>query len=610
MAKVKKLDKITADKIAAGEVVERPASVVKELIENSIDAQSRSIQINLEDGGRKSIEIIDDGIGMSPDDAMLSLERFATSKITNWEELEGLNTFGFRGEALPSIAAVSKMEILTREELYPVGVRIKCDGGVIGDPEPAGTPKGTRIIVKDLFYNTPARQKFLKSASAETAHISGITQKLSLVNEDIGFRLTSNGRKLIDFPSQMNIKERILKIWGLPLDYNAIHIEHETPSVRVSGYICMPDKHKSNRTYQLIFVNGRFIKSSMINQAIQEGFAPLLPAGKFAMALVFIDLMGTELDINVHPNKMEVRFIRPGTIFKAVRDAIKTQLRSFGYSPVIPGVTPPIDNYTPAANITFYGSGVSKVIQEPAAPLPGRKFYEEVIQIPVISEPAPVSENPDRTELSFFPPDSHSPDNPNEQTQRKRVKFNALAQVQKTYIVGKMGEEIWLIDQHTAHERINFEKLARIGKDLSHSQKLLFPIVIELPPTLFNFLQDKKEEFEALGFEIEPFGGFSYSIKAVPYGFKNLDKEKYILEILEEVAEGEPYRNLEAFFEHLRASIACKASVKAGDQLTVEEMNALMNEFISMDYSSYCPHGRPVVIKLSKEHLDRMFHRI
>ena len=594
MGIVKKLDKIVADKIAAGEVVERPASVVKELVENAIDAKANSITINLENGGRDLIEVIDDGVGMPQEDAKLALERFATSKITTWEELEGLSTFGFRGEALPSISAISKMEVISRQESSPVGSLVKCEGGVIQEPEPIGTPAGTRIIVRDIFFNTPARKKFLKSASAETAHIVGITQKLSLVNEDIGFRLTSNGRKLIDFPQQMNNRERILKIWGLPLNHKTIHLEHEEPSVRVSGYICLPDTHKSNRTYQVFFVNGRYIKNTMISQAVQEGFAPLLPAGKFPMALIFIDIQGTELDINVHPNKMEVRFLRPGSIFKAVRDSIRRELRSFGYSPIIPGIQPP-DPYTPPGLQSppiFHGGSSGGGSYTPQRPEP----FDTLFEMPPVSTGKEIqhfdhSSGKESPHSTFFPG------------------FQALAQLQKTYIVGKVGEEIWLIDQHTAHERINFEKLARIGTDLSNSQKLLFPIMLELPPTLFNFLLDKKENFEALGFEISHFGGNSFSIKAVPYGFKNLDKTRYIMEILEEVAEGEPYRNLEAFFEHLRASIACKASVKAGDTLTIPEMNALVNDLVRMDYSSYCPHGRPVVIKLSKEHMDRMFHR-
>lgn len=601
MGIVKKLDKIVADKIAAGEVVERPASVVKELVENAIDAKASSITINLENGGRDLIEVIDDGVGMPQEDAKLALERFATSKISTWEELEGLSTFGFRGEALPSIAAISKMEVISREETSPVGTLVKCDGGVIQEPEPIGTPAGTRIIVRDIFFNTPARKKFLKSASAETAHIVGITQKLSLVNEDIGFRLSSNGRKLIDFPQQMNNRERILKIWGLPLNHKTIQLEYEEPSVRVSGYICMPDTHKSNRSYQVFFVNGRYVKNNMISQAVQEGFAPLLPAGKFAMALIYVDIQGTELDINVHPNKMEVRFLRPGSIFKAVRDSIKMELRSFGYSPLMPGIEPPDLNTPPGLQSPpmFYGKSYGNQVMNPDRDEPLDTLFQTA------------KPEPQRQEHFSFYPSEHQEEHHLEDSPHNLYfpGFQALTQLQKTYIVGKVGEELWLIDQHTAHERINFEKLSRIGKDLSNSQELLFPIILELPPTLFNFLLDKKKSFEALGFRISHFGGNSFSIKAVPYGFKNLDKTKYIMEILEEVAEGEPYRNLESFFENLRASIACKASVKAGDTLTIQEMNALVNDLVRMDYSSYCPHGRPVVIKMSKEHLDRMFHR-
>jgi len=616
LGKIKILEKTVADKIAAGEVVERPASVAKELIENAIDAKARSIQVNLENGGQKLIEVIDDGIGMSPEDAELALQRFATSKIQTWEELEGLRTFGFRGEALPSIGAISKLEIITREESSATASRILCEGGEITEKGSIGAPTGTRVMIRDIFYNTPARRKFLKSASAETAHIVGITQKLALVNDEIAFRLTSNGRKLLDFPSQMTIRERILSIWGLPLDYKSIYIEHEGSSVRVTGYICPPGKLKSHRSYQSLFVNGRYINNRMINQAVQEGFSPLLPSGKFPIALIFIDVQGADLDINVHPNKMEVRFARPGAIFKTVRDAIKKELRHFGYVPTlvpeqIPG-SPDQDSFIqitqPAPDtrqIRGVLGGTITYAQTPTLPFDIDREKSGSYGSSIKRESS--AENSGH----IFSGEEKIPEEGDFDASRIQMSyFSALAQIQKTYIVGKLNDEIWLVDQHTAHERINFERLSHIGKDLSASQKLLFPIMLELPPTLFNFLQDKMSDFEELGFEVEPFGGSSVLIKAVPFGFKKLDNKETIIEILEEAAEGEPYRNLSAFFEQLRASIACKTSVRAGDTLTIEEMNALVNELIIMDYSSYCPHGRPVVIKISKEHLDRMFHRI
>ncbi|MCD4785003.1 MAG: DNA mismatch repair endonuclease MutL [Candidatus Eremiobacteraeota bacterium] len=590
MGKINILDKTVANKIAAGEVVERPASVIKELIENAIDAGAKKIQVNLEEGGQKLIEVIDDGIGMSGEDAKLAMERFATSKINSWEDLESINTFGFRGEALPSISAISRLTITTREHDSKVGYRVVCNGGEVEDPVEVGAPVGTRVTVRDIFYNTPARRKFLKKASSETAHIVGITQKLALVNDNIAFHLASNGRTLINFPSQMNLRERILTIWGLPLDYNSIFIEHESPSVRVSGYICPPDKLKSHRSYQTFFVNGRYIKNIMINQAVVEGFSPLLPAGKFPIALIFIDLSGEDVDINVHPNKMEVRFLRPGAIFKTVRDAIKKGLRDFGYTPF----TPVMGDVNPLLQAPVY----------PAATHESQKSTTSGYLPSSVELPGFVVEPGYRT-----PPAGIQYTKTPETDLPVKREFRALAQIRKTYIIGLVGDEIWIVDQHTAHERINYEKLSRVGKNIVGSQKLMFPIMMELPPTLFNFLGDKKERFEEIGFEIEPFGGNSYLIKAVPYGFNKLEKKENLIEILEEVAEGEPYSNLTALYEHLRATIACKSSIKAGDTLNVEEMNSLVNELIRMDYSSFCPHGRPVVIKLSKEHVDRMFFR-
>jgi DNA mismatch repair protein MutL len=581
LGKVILLERAIADKIAAGEVVERPASVIKELVENSIDAGAKNIIVNIENGGHDLMEIIDDGVGMSKDDAGLAIQRFATSKIRQWEDIEGLNTFGFRGEALPSIAAVSKMEIFTRERNSSAGYRLYIEGGDIKKTEVIGTPEGTKIRVSDIFYNTPARRKFLKNSSSETAHIVGVVQKLSLINENISFRLNSNGREILNFPSTMSIKERVLTIWGIPLDYDVLPVEYETSSVRVSGYVCRPDRLKSHRSYHLFFVNGRFIRNTMINQAISEGFSPLVPAGKHPIALIFIDMPGTDVDINAHPNKLEVRFLRSSAVFKAVRDAISEKVKKFNYSP----------------KPVFAGNFVPEI-----KPADTSSYKEQVGQYMASYRELPLDYR-DTTPFRENKAQDSAPVSPHV--------FRALTQIKKTYIMGLVSEELWIVDQHTAHERINYEKLSAMSSDMkSKTQQLLFPVVLELPSTLFNFLKDKEEVFAQLGFEVEPFGGNSYLVKGVPFGFKKLDSQDALMQVLEEVAGEQPYRNLEAMQERIRSTVACKASVKAGEELTIEEMNALVNELISMDYSSFCPHGRPVVIKLSKEHLDRMFHRI
>ncbi|MCE1248366.1 MAG: DNA mismatch repair endonuclease MutL [Firmicutes bacterium] len=613
MAKVKVLDKSTSEKIAAGEVVERPASVVKELVENSIDAGSRHIQINLEEGGQKLIEIMDDGMGMAEEDLKLAVLRFATSKIRDIDELDSIRTFGFRGEALPSIAAVSRMEIITREKDASHGYAISGEAGEFPDPAPVGCPPGTLISVKDLFFNLPARKKFMKSPSSETAWIISIAQKLALVNPEIAFRLKSNGRDMLDFPDTMGIKERILNIWGMPISSELIFIENETSSIRISGWICPPEKFKTQRSYQLFFANNRYIKSQLIGQAVQEGFSPLIPSGKFPLALVFADLVPGEMDVNVHPNKMEVRFANAGEVFRAVRDAIRKSLKGFGYSPVIPGFS---ENFGSGGS---YRGGHSSSSHTGVQPYVQGQTQQDVSffdNISDISIPAPpVVENkdlPGQTNLlddAGFLPETEPSGGEHKSAGISDSGFQAFAQIRKTYIIGKFHEELWLVDQHTAHERINYEKLSRIGTGDYQSQKLLFPIVMDLPHTLFNFLKDKQNFFEELGFEIEPFGGSTFLIKAVPYGFRNLDRKETLMAVMEEAAEGEPYRNLTAFFEKLRSTIACKASVRAGDSLTLEEMNKLVNELVSMDYSNYCPHGRPVVVKISREHMDRMFHR-
>lgn len=608
MAAITILDKNVADRIAAGEVVERPASVVKELMENAIDAGAANIRMSLEKGGQDLIEVADDGNGMTGGEIRLAIQRFATSKIRDWEDLESLNTFGFRGEALPSIASISRMEILSRPADSPSGYRVLVEGGDLAEEGEAGIPQGTQVRVRDLFYNTPARRKFLKSPPGETAHIIGIAQKLSLVNPDLSVRLTSNGRELLDFPSSMSLRERILKIWGLPLDYLILPIEYDSPFVQVSGFACPPDQLKSHRSYQLFFVNGRYVKNTMMSQALAEGFSPLVPGGKFPMALVFINMPGTDLDVNVHPNKMEVRFLKPGQVFKAVRDAVRAQMARFAYAPRIPD---PLEGLgldqgfareefsPPGRQKSAPGTGGGPWIGRERDAGPGRPAsYENQAHYPSLplgfeeAQPrpaAPAGESPGR--------------------EAGGVGFQALAQVQKTYIVGRAGDEIWIIDQHTAHERINYEKLASFGRDMSRSQRLLFPVVLELPAALFNFVRGQAPLFEEMGLEIEPFGGNSVLVKSVPFGFDRLEKKERLMEILEDLAGEHPHRNREEFLEGLRARMACRASVKAGDSLGVEEMNSLVNELMGMDYSLFCPHGRPVLIRLTGEHLDRMFHR-
>ncbi len=609
LSKIALLDKTVADKIAAGEVVERPASVIKELLENSIDAGASNIFINLQQGGHKLMEVCDDGEGMTADEAKLAILRFATSKINTWEDLEKLSTFGFRGEALPSIAAVSRMEILTSPGEGTPGTRLFIEGGHLKEVSDAGLPQGTTIRVQDLFFNTPARRKFLKSPAAETSHIIGIAQKLSLVNPELGLRLKSNGRTIFDFPRDMTLRERILKIWGQPLDYRVVSFDEKIPGLRVWGFACPPDALKSHRSYQLFFVNRRYIKNTMINQAVSEGFSPLLPAGKFPMVLVFIEMPGEDLDVNVHPNKMEVRFIRPGRIFKEVRDAIKRQLRSFGFVPE------PRDN--PADEIASMGEAFHprhmndtwpRTSAVPPTGAIGKTYRKEEVSSDSFQSSYHRRVSDTGGELSLEFEEEALTEKPKARLLGGKS-FCALAQLQNTYIIGQAGDELWIIDQHTAHERINYERLGHMGKNMSRSQRLLFPMVLELPASLHNFVIDSLSRFDCLGFEMESFGGTSILVKAIPYGFDRLEKHDNLMNILEEVAEGYPYRNLDQFTDRLRSTVACKASVRAGDPLSFEEMNSLVNELVQMDFSNFCPHGRPVVIKFSRDHLDRMFHR-
>ena len=668
MAKVQLLDKLVAERIAAGEVVERPASVVKELVENSLDAGARHITVELEAGGMQRIRITDDGLGMNEEDATLALERFATSKIREWEDLDSLCTLGFRGEALPSVAAVSKLEILTCEE-GGTGILLRVEGGVLLAKQAAAAPQGTRITVDDLFFNTPARRKFLKSPAAETSQVVDLITRLALTQPEVQFTVRSNGKESLLVSHRMVTRERLASLWKLPLDA-LLAFQGEVGGVRAEGFVALPQYARPTRTQQLFSINGRVIRSQSLSQALIEGFGPMLAKGKFPVALVHLTLDPSTVDVNVHPTKAEVRFADAKSPFRAIYRSIAAALESQGADTVQPGdwewvgdhrgetavnegppspregggggwgnEGPPSPREVPRS--IAGGGGPAGVLAlgppeggdgwgwgnegPPAAPQTApssRPAWESHAAKP--QGPGAGPRNPGafstsnpalaRAALEMHRPlaSEPSPRQAELMESAQSPDIEVLAQIYRTFIVARVGGELWIVDQHTAHERIWYEKLVNLRGPLGSSQGLLIPEVVEWTPTLAAFVEGHLETFAELGFELEPFGGSAFQLRSLPHGLKPHQGAKVLHQVVEELsAENLSVKNQtnELLREKVRAMVSCKSAVKAGDALTVGEMQSLIQEMLTVEHSLYCPHGRPTRIKLDRSALDRMFHR-
>ena len=596
MPRVQRLDPLVAERIAAGEVVERPASAVKELVENSLDAGARQITVELVGGGISLLRVIDDGCGMSADDVKLGLERFATSKITQWEDLDSLSTLGFRGEALPSIAAVSRLEIATCERGADYGTRVKVEGGVIAEEGPAPPQSGTRVTVEDLFFNTPARLKFLKSAAAETSQVVDLLTRMALTQPEVHFQVRSNQREVFLVTSKMTLPQRMAQLWKVPLE-DLVEVEGEVQGVQVRGWVAKPHHARPTRNHQLFCLNGRIIKSTSLSQAVLEGFTPLVSKGRYPVALLRLDIDPSLIDVNVHPTKAEVRFAEARSPFRAIYRSIARSLEEHSADSVQPQHWDLIEEapFIPEAH-------TEPVAREPVAPAysaPARAAAPPPRHLPPY-RPAPPSL---ASTLELFKPLEVAPEGP-------RVKV--LSQLYRTFIVAQVDGEMWIVDQHTAHERIWYEKLGHLQPLDGPQQGLLVPEIMEFSLAHAALLEGSLDQIREFGFEIEHFGGNTFQMRSLPLGVKPGRAAGIVRELVEQIAsEQVSLRNhpQEVVREKLRAMVSCKAAIKAGDPLSVDEMESLIREMLTVEHSNYCPHGRPTRIKLDDRALERLFHR-
>ncbi len=645
--RIRQLDEATANQIAAGEVVERPASVVKELLENSVDAGATRIALDVEEGGTQRIRVTDDGQGMGPEDAKLSLQRHATSKIRSVHDLLTVCTMGFRGEALPSIASVSRFTLTTRPADQEEGFRVIVEGGHLRSEEAVGAAVGTTVEVEDLFFNVPARKKFLKRPATELSHIQDAVVRLTLAHPRIAFRLKHGDRVLIDAPpmAPQDPKGRLARVLGRKLadGLYAIPAGPEGP-VQVSGYAAQPTVSERTTRGQFVFVNGRFVRDRTIQHAIQEGYRTLMEKGRYPVVILDLRVDPATFDVNVHPQKIEVRFAQTGDVHRAVTSALRRTLldqpwlQSGQYAVEVarsatPGTNLGVDRgvgrdvgrgvdlgvdlgVEPSSRGS--GSSTGSSMESSTRPptrspsLGGAALVRDrddkglsafvgrpVIRVPSVPSPRPASADPERGLFQAQPA-----------ARGRFSRLTPIGQVLGTYLVCEGDGEMVVIDQHAAHERIAFQRMreqqqrARVT-----SQPLLMPIPLELDARRAETAERYGDRFGALGFELAPFGGRTWLVKATPTALAGADIERLVLDLLDELASFETTSAFEDQVDALLSCAACHRVVRAGDRLTPEEIRALLVQMDEIDFGAHCPHGRPVFVEWSSADLARLFHR-
>ena len=639
------LDKDTIDKIAAGEVVERPASIVKELLENSIDAGSSSITVEIKNGGIDLIRITDNGCGIDSKEVKTAFLRHATSKIVSDKDLISIKSLGFRGEALSSIAAVSRCEMITKTRDELTGVRYYIEGGTEVEYEEIGAPDGTSIIIRDIFYNTPARRKFLKTASTEGAHISELVEKLAMANTEIAFKFISNGQIKLQTNGSGNLKDIVYQLYGKEISKALCNVDYEKNGIKIRGVIARPEVTRSSRSLENIFVNGRYIKDNIISKAVEDGFGDRLMQHQYPFCALNFDLDG--VDVNVHPRKMEVRFSDRNFVYDNTKEAVeeifitqsavrevpvgktsnekkifvntpepfenkrrdmsevpekvsqdkyeditKDTLHSTGSDDEIKWRVPKENMYNPKDDMSFI-KDENKTGADSYTGDFSRQSIKEVKNIVADTKSSDIKPS----QLSFFESES-----------KKYMKV--IGQVFDTYWIVQLENEMYIIDQHAAHEKVMYERLLKESKaNKLSSQMINPPIIVTLTDLEQNVLNEHMDEFRGIGFDIEEFGGKEYKINAIPNIFPSIPKAELFNEMLSDSTNYDVISPSELILAKV-ASMSCKAAIKGNMRISLLEANELFDELLSLENPYNCPHGRPTVIKMTKQEIEKKFKRI
>lgn len=637
MPKVVVLEKDVADKIAAGEVVDRPVSVVKELVENSIDAGATRVEVELEDGGKRRIAVTDNGCGMSIEDAVLALERHATSKIRSADDLFSIRTLGFRGEALPSIAAVAHLRILTRAEGEETGIEVRVERGEVTAAEQHGAPQGTQVTVSDLFYNVPARQKFLKAPQTELSHIVDLMVRFALSYPAVAFKLSHNGRPAFAAPGSGDALNTIVAAYGREVAKEMTPVASaEGSPVAISGFVSRPSVTRSGRSHQSFFINGRLVRSPALARALDEAYRGFLPAGRYPVACLFVTVDPASVDVNVHPTKMEVRFAAEREVFDAAHRAVRAALERANlampaYAPRMErGETPTPERVEQSIRAQTAGDGVHETAVPPRyqpgpPPLPlgdaaGRQ--EWTLRRP---DPPPALDlqfdpfAPPGTPLAPAPAPSPLP--LEDVADRRDVapaapeggttlpELNPVARVLGTYVVCEAPDAVYIIDQHAAHERILYDALLQRRSDDVAPQQLLIPVTLSLSRADAAALETHRGQLAELGFEIEPFGRDTFVLRAVPMLLVGRNYARVLQDVIDDLREMERSGRMEDQRAEVCATVACHSVTRSGDALSPEEMRQLVRSLRQSPAPYTCAHGRPTMLVLSRAELEKKIGR-
>ncbi|NSJ27357.1 DNA mismatch repair endonuclease MutL [Blautia glucerasea] len=668
MRKIAVLDKHTIDKIAAGEVVERPSSVVKELVENAIDAGATAVTVEIADGGKRLIRITDNGSGMEADQVPVAFLSHATSKIEKVEDLENIASLGFRGEALSSIAAVSQVELITKTPSALSGVRYVIEGGAEQSMEEMGAPEGTTFLVRNLFYNTPARSKFLKSDVAEGNYISSLMEQLALSHPEISFKYIQNKQVKLHTSGNYNVKDVIYNVYGRDIARALLEVSYENDFLKIQGYVGKPEISRGTRSFENYYINGRYVKNNIIAKAIEDAYKGFLMQHKFPFVSLHIQMTGNDLDVNVHPRKMEVRFARGPEVYDCIYEAVRNVLT---HREMIPKVSPgPEETAAKAKTIVerkdipepFETKRLTQMQQNIHPVVQKDRLYEE---LPVYksntftkAEEALFSGNLHKEESSANttdPIDKQEPKIQESKTQKlktqeisdsainisshktleseilkqeqeapkqlelfeekllapeSRSRHRLIGQLFETYWLVEFDDRFFIIDQHAAHEKVNYERFVKQFKEQeTHSQYLSPPLIVSLSLEEEASLLANREFFEKAGFEIEPFGGREYSISAVPADLYGFSEEDLFLEMLDNLA-GEGEKDAFNIFTARLATMACKSAVKGNNKLSFQEADQLIDQLLTLNNPYHCPHGRPTIISMTKTEIEKKFKRI
>lgn len=606
------LNQETIDKIAAGEVVERPCSVVKELVENAIDAGSTAITVEIKEGGISFIRITDNGCGIERDQVAVAFYRHSTSKIHSAEDLLTVKSLGFRGEALSSISAVARVELITKTYDELTGTRYVIEGSKELSNEEIGAPDGTTFIVKDLFYNVPARRKFLKTAQTEGSYISDMVEKLALSHPDISFKFINNNQTKLHTSGNGNRKDIIYHIFGREISSSLLEVKHECEYFKVEGFIGKPVITRGNRNYENYFINGRYVKSNILSRAIEEAYKSFLMQHQYPFTVLYFTFF-SELDVNVHPTKMELRFDNNNEIYVELCDTIYAILSHKEMIPEVPVDSTPapkrivheykepipepfekrrINEVRAAESRSVYGQSVTSAAIEPAAKAPETSTAYEPAQ--VVTGTQQTLGDYDKVFL----------------TESSKKQFSIIGQLFKTYWLIEFEDKLYIIDQHAAHEKVLYEKtMARLANKDFTSQRISPPIVMTLDARESEMLEKYRSQIEQFGYEVEHFGGKEYMISAIPDNLFHIDMKDLFIEMLDDFSNATGRQTPDIITEKV-ASMSCKAAVKGNDKLTLPEINELIDELLSLDNPYNCPHGRPTIISMSKYEIEKKFKRI